>query len=234
MTTSDEPAYEPYVAPAEAPERLPDADLVGRLAPAPRPVSPALRLATTTLGPVETFLVLVLMVSPMALWILVDGALLVGAVVALAIVGARCARRYHRRVPLLRDGEVATVTSVQQAPTATSYSSVPMRRARGWRTRWTSYTGQGVRTDLAFTVAGRPGSLRLSGPPYDGGVVLADPSHPERALCVSELSCDVEPGPDGQLPRGLSPSAWLVVGLTIGVLLALVGVAGLGVVLLLG
>lgn len=201
---------------------MPDPDKVERIEPGPRTVPLALRLAAVCLGPVELFVLLMLAVAPMALWILVPGALLLGAVVGTLVVGLRCSRLYRRRVPLLTWGEVATVTSVQESVGSSSYTNVPMRRARGWDARWQSYTGSGRSTEIGYTVAGRVGSITVGGAPYDGGVVLADPRSPSRALCVSELWTSVKPGPDGRLPTGLQVGAAIGVVVTVGLFAAMV------------
>lgn len=231
-------SYEPY-EPSEPGARrseptvsLPDADRVGRLTPGPRRVPPALRLATTTLGPIGLFVLFMTALSPMAVWILLPWTIPVAAAVGLAIVGLRCAALYRARVPVLRWGEVATVTAAQESIGSSSYTNVPMRRARGWHTWWESYTGQGRRTELTFTVAGRAGRLVVGGAPYEGGVVLADPRDPSKALCVSQLWFSVEPDDAGQLPHGLPALAWLGVLLTLGSLAALLGLLVAGVVLL--
>lgn len=213
---------------------LPDPDKVERLAPGPRPVPLGARLATTTLGPVELFVLLMLGVCPLALWILVPGSLLVAATAGAVLVGLRATRLCRRRVPVLRWGEVATVTAAHESLGSSSYTNVPMRRARGWDARWEGYTGQGRSTELSYTVAGRPGTLRVGGAPYEGGVVLADPRDPASALCVSQLWFSVKPGSDGQLPRGLSFVAWLGVLLTLGSLAVMVVVAGWSLATLLG
>lgn len=211
---------------------LPDPDKVERIAPGPRPVPLGARLAAVCLGPVELFVLLVLTVAPMALWILVPGALLLGSILGTVLVGLRCSRLYRRRVPLLTWGEVATVTSVQESIGSSSYSNVPMRRARGWDARWQSYTGSGRSTEIGYTVAGRAGSITLRGAPYDGGVVLADPRSPGRALCVSELWTSVKPGPDGRLPRGIQAGAAIGAVVTLGLLATMVVAAVLSAVAL--
>lgn len=211
--------------PVEKDVFLPDPDKVERIAPGPRPVPLEMRLATTTLGPVELFVLVMTSVCPLALWILVPGAALVASVVGTVVLGTRCARLWRSRVPLLRCGEVATVTSVHETIGSSSYTNVPLRRARGWDARWQSYTGQGRRTDIAYTIDGVPGRLQVRGAPYDGGVVLADPRRPGSSLCVSQLWFSVKPGRDGQLPRGLPFTAWLGVVLTLGAVAAMAVVA---------
>ena len=168
------------------------------------------------LSPVGLFLLVIVAVSPLALWILVPGALVAGLVVGSLALGARIVTRYLLWVPVLREGEVAQVTAVVPSTASTSFTNVPLRRARGWDARWEAYTGPGYRTEVSYTVAGSPGMLVLFGPPYDGGVVLADPRRPARALCVSQLPFSVHPDQHGQVRGGLPVFGWVSMVGTLG------------------
>ena len=187
---------------------LPSPGSVERLEEPPRRVPLGYRLAAANLGLVEAFVLFMLAVSPLALWILVPGsatvALCVGAVLVLAVR----VRRYRRVVPVLRHGEVATVEVGEVSGTATTMTNLPLRGARGWDSRIRMYSGPGYATELRFTVGGRDGTHTVRGRPYEGGVVLADPRSPSRALCVSELPYAVRPDRDGRWLGSLPVGTW--------------------------
>lgn len=201
---------------------LPGPETVDRLVPAPRGVPLSMRVGATAAGPTELFVLYLLAISPIALWLLVPWALLVAVCLGITVVGLRCVQRYQRLVPLLRDGEVATVVAATETMGASSYTNWPVRVARGWTSRWTSYSGQSRRTTLRYRIDGVERELTVTGAPYDGGVVLAAPRRPDDAVCVSQLPFSARPGPDGQLQGGLTVMGWVSVLLTLGGLAAMV------------
>jgi hypothetical protein len=193
---------------------LPSPGSVDRLEEPPRRVPLGYRLAATSMGVVEAFVLFMVAVSPLAVWLLVPGsatvALCVGAVVVLAVR----VRRYRRYVPVLRHGEVATVEVGEVATTSTTMTNMPLRGARGWDSRIRMYSGPSYKTELRFTVGGREGTHTLRGRPYEGGVVLADPHSPGRALCVSELPFPARPDVDGRWLARIPAGSWVAGVLT--------------------
>lgn len=197
-----------------------DADL--RLAEPPRPVPLAYQVTCVSLGPLGLFLFFMLAVSPMALWILVPVAGVLALVFGITLLSAWCFFHYRRIIPLLRVGEVATVTDVQERVTSTSFTNWPIRRGSGWSTRLQPYTGSGHRATLRFTVGGREGTVEVYGAPYEGAVVLADPASPSRAICVSQIPFSVRPGADGHFEARPSVWSWISAILTLGALAAMI------------
>lgn len=224
---AEEPSYEPYVPSArgESPSEV-------RLEPGPRHVPLPLLLGVGALGPIGVFVLLMVAISPMALWILFPWTIPLAAGLGALAIGARCWLRCRSRGHVLRWGEVARVTGVERSGSATTYTNVPMRRGRGWDVRWRSYTGPGAVSTVSFAVGAAEGVLRLRGAPYDGAIVLADPRNPRRALCLSQVAVGVRPDEAGRLPRSLTLGEWAVTALTWLSLLALVVVAVGGLALL--
>lgn len=202
---------------------LPSPGTVDRLEEPPRSVPLGYRLAAVNLGIVEAFLLFMLAVSPLAVWLLVPSTIPVALVVATAAVLAVRVRRYRRIVPVLRHGEVAVVEVGEVTSTSTTMTNMPLRGARGWDSRIRMYSGSSFRTELRYTVGGRQGTHTVRGRPYEGGVVLADPRSPDRALCITELPFAARPDVDGRwlgrLPAGVWIGVlctWAVIGLLVG------------------
>jgi hypothetical protein len=176
-------------------------------------VPAVLKLATFAWSWWELFALLMGVTAPIALWLFVPEAFSVALVVAVVGVVWFRVRRY-RRLGLLKHGKVATVTNAEAQSVGTYYSGVTLQnmrvpQARGWKVTRAFYSGPSTTTKIDYTVDGAAGSLVLRGLPYDQGVVLADPRHPERAACVSQFPFSMEPGPDGQLTGDLSVWSWL-------------------------
>ncbi len=210
---------------------LPGPETVDRLVAAPRRVPLTMRVGATAAGPTELFVLYMLAICPIALWVIYPWTLLVGLAAGVAVVGSRCYARYQRLVPMLRDGEVATVVGATETMGSSSYTNWPVRVARGWASRWTSYTGQSRRTTIRYRIDGVEREHVVTGAPYDGGVVLAAPRRPDDAICVSQLPFSAHPGPDGQLQGGLTVFGWVGVLLTLGGLAAMVALFVLVLVL---
>jgi hypothetical protein len=204
---------------------LPSPSSVDRLEEPPRRVPLGYRLAAMNMGVVEGFVLFMFGVSPLAVWLLVPySATIALCVFAVAAVAMRV-RRYRRFVPVLRRGEVATVEVGEVEATSTSMTTMPLRGARGWDSRIRTYSGPSYRSELRFTVGGREGTHVLKGRPYEGGVVIADPRAPGRALCVSELPFPARPDVDGRWLARLPVGVWIAVLLTWWVTGVLVGAA---------
>ncbi len=166
---------------------------VERLADPPRQVPYSFRLSSFWSWKWwEAFSVLMVVVSPIALWIffpwLFPGALILGI---LAIAGIR-GRRYVRHVRLLKWGKVATVTNANEISRGTYYSGITYQnmmvsQANGWDVTRRLYSGPASKTEIKYSVDDTDGTFTLRGLPYDSGVVLADPRKPGRALCVSSF-----------------------------------------------
>ncbi|WP_205473361.1 hypothetical protein [Nocardioides sp. SYSU D00038] len=195
------------------------------LAAPPRRVPAVMHLGLFAWRGWELFTVVMVVVAPLALWIFLPAGLPVMLGLVLAVVVGYRWRLHRQRMRVLRWGKVATVTDVTTSPTSTSYTNVPMRQARGWRTTSRAYTGQGVRSEVAFEVEEAPGRLVLKGLPYAGGVVLADPRRTADALCISSVPFSVAPGPDGELAVHVSLWQGIGAGLTLGLYAALAGIA---------
>ncbi len=193
---------------------LPSPETVDRLEEPPRRVPFGYRLAAVNMGVVEAFVLFMLAVCPLAVWLLVPAsvpvALCVGAVAVLAVR----VLKYRRVVPVLKHGEVATVDVGEVSGTATTMTNMPLRGARGWDSRIRMYTGPSYSTELRFTVGGREGTHTVRGRPYEGGVVLADPRAPSRALCITELPFAVRPDVDGRWLGRLPAGTWIAALLT--------------------
>lgn len=192
---------------------LPEPTSVARLAEPPRAVPFVFRLATFNLSGYELFWLTMGLVSPLALWIFVPGALTVALVAAVLVVAWFRIRRYVRRTAILKWGKVATVTNRDLLSRGTYYSGMTyhnmrMRQAHGWDATTTWYSGPGSKTQIAYSLDGTSGTLELRGMPYANGVILADSRKPTRAMCVSEFPYSVKPGPDGQFDGTLTTWLW--------------------------
>ncbi len=176
----------------------------------------------------ELFTILMVLVSPIAVWILVPWTVPVLFVVLVVVVVALRARRYVRRVGVLRWGKVARVTNADEISrgtyfSGTTYQNIRLRQATGWDTTTRWYSGPGSKSTINYSVDDSDGTLTLRGLPYANGVILADPRKPNRAYCVSSFPFSVKPDANGEyVDHGLSPWAWLGIGLTVTVYAALI------------
>ena len=98
-------------------------------------------------------------------------------------------------------------------------------QAHGWEVTRDWYSGPATVSEIAYTVDGASGTLKLRGLPYAGGVILADPRHPERALCVSSYAHSVRPDENGDLRTSVPASVWTGIFFTIDVQLLLAALA---------
>jgi hypothetical protein len=140
------------------------------------------------------------------------------------------ARRYVRRIGVLKWGKVATVTNHDVLSSGTyyagmTYNNMRKRSASGWdmTTQW--YSGPGYTNKVDFTVDGVSGTLTYRGLLYTDGVVLADPRRPSRVMTVEQFPYSVKPGPDGQFPGTLSVGRWAGIFVTLAVELSVVVLA---------
>jgi len=145
-----------------------------------------------------------------------------------------------KRFELLKWGQVATVTGTQILSrgtyySGTTYSNAKLPVARGWQVERPFYSGPSTKTLITYTLNGAPGQLVVSGREYFGGVVLADPRNPARALCVTSFPYDLDRDASGNwigtLRTGLQigMAAWLVIvvsWLGLAVAVALLGTTG--------
>lgn len=201
---------------------------VARLGPAPRHVPAVFRLSVLGWRGWEMFTVLMVLVTPMAVWIFVPALFPVAVLGCLLVVGWFRVRRWRRWMRVLRWGQVATVTGAETHATSTSYSNVVMRTARGWRATSRAYSGSGYRSTVSWSLDETAGSLVVRGLPYDGGVVIATTREPVESLCVSELPFSVQPDSSGRLAGSFSTWQAIGVGLTV---LAYLSAAIVGVLL---
>lgn len=115
----------------------------------------------------------------------------VAAVYAYQLAGAA------KRMALLKWGEVARVIGARMMSRGTYYSGVtygnaPLPIAHGWKVMRPVYSGPSTTTEIRYSAGGQQKTLRVSGREYIDGVVLADPRKPERALCVTSFTYDLD------------------------------------------
>lgn len=104
--------------------------------------------------------------------------------------------------------------------TSSSYKNWNLPVARGWKVTHEGYTGSGIRTKVGFVLEdGSEGTVKISGRPYERGVILHDPLT-RRARCVSQLRCAPHPDARGHWQAGLSVGLWIRIVITTLVLLA--------------
>ncbi len=180
-----------------------------RLAPAPREVPWVFKLVLFPFRFWTLFALFMVSVTPMALWIFlpISGAF-AGGLTFVVLTFLTFRRRQLRHV-LLKWGEVATVTDSNLLSrgtyySGTTYQNVRLAQAHGWKVTRQWYSGPGYKTKVQYQVGSGAGSLILRGLPYEGGVILADPRKPSRALCVSSFPYDIEPDYSGNWPGTLS------------------------------
>lgn len=202
-----------------------------RLAPTPRAVPLAFKLVVFPFRFWTLFALFMVSVAPLALWIFLPVAGIFAVAGTFLVLTFVTLRRRHLRHVLLKWGEVATVTGTNLLSAGTYYSgttyqNVRLAQARGWKVTRQWYSGPGYKTRVAYQVGTGTGSLVIRGREYRDGVILADPRHPERALCVSSFPYDIEPDYSGNwtatVPKRVLASslvmdlivlAWTVAGL---------------------
>lgn len=196
-----------------------------RLSPAPRRVPASFRLAE--LLPFRwryVWTLLVVGVTPIALWVQAPRAFAVVAVLTLASIYAVQLRAARTRLRLLRRGRVATVTGVERGSRAAGHRrktwyNVHLPVAHGWTVTRRRWSGPNTETTVRYTLDGRPGTLVLNGREYVDGVVLADERDPGRARCVTSFDYDLARDASGDWVGGLRPrlragmACWLALAL---------------------
>lgn len=210
----------PALGLAASPPSPPSPDVVGRLADPPRPVPLAYRVATFDWSWWEFWGLLMVLITPIALFIIYPVTFPPALVLVSACVVAFRARRYVGRIRLLKWGKVATVTGHALVDKGTYYSGMTynnmlVRSARGWTVTRQWYSGPGYTTDISYTLDGATAVLRNRGLPYVDGVVLADSRRPARAMVVHQFPYDLTPGPDGQWQGRVGAWRWLGICLTL-------------------
>ena len=181
----------------------PAAPLDTRLSDAPRRIPLAFVLAD--LLPFRwwyVFALFMVAVPPIALWITNPRLLGPAAVVTVLAIYAVQSRAARKRHALLKWGRVAQVTGadvISQGTyySGTTYSNVWLPQAHGWTVSRDLSSGGSTKTKVGYVLDGHAGDLVLGGRPYVDGVVLADPRHPERALCVSSFPYDLDRDENG-------------------------------------
>jgi hypothetical protein len=172
------------------------------LAPAPRPVPLQLRLVVLPWSWWTIFALFMVAISPIALWIFVPAAAVVAVAVTFLGIAVVRLRRYRLQLALLKWGDVATVVNAKVLSrgtyySGTTYQNVRLAQAHGWHVERRWYSGPATTTTIEYELNGSRGELKLRGLPYAGGVILAHPKDPKRALCVSSFAYDLNRDPDG-------------------------------------
>jgi hypothetical protein len=168
------------------------------------------------------FALFLVTVSPISLWQSHPQSAGVAAIVTVAAVYAYHFCGTRKRMALLKLGQVATVTGTEFISRGSYYSGVtwfnaPLPIANGWTVTRPLYSGPGTTTRLGYSVGGHEGQIKVSGREYVDGVVLADQRHPERALCVTSFSYDLDRDDSGNWVgklRGrlkLGMAAWFII-----------------------
>lgn len=182
-----------------------------RLSPAPRRIPVTFWLAE--LLPLRWWYVwtlLVVGITPIALWVQLPRAFAVVAVLTLAAIYAVQLRGARTRLTLLRRGRVATVTGIETASPApghrtTTWYNVYLPVAHGWTVTRRRWSGPNTETTVHYQLDGRPGTLVVSGREYVDGVILADDREPTRARCVASFAYDLDRDAAGDWAGRLRP-----------------------------
>lgn len=188
----------------------PNAPADTRLAPAPRRVPAVFRGVLIPWSTWTAFALFMVLVAPIAIWIAVPVAAPITGAVGLLAALAWLLRGSLLRDSLLKWGEVARVTNVDVTArgtyySGTTYQNVRLAQAHGWDVERRWYSGPGTTTLVAYEVGGTKGALKISGLPYDDGVILADPRKPSHALCVSSFPYDLHRDAEGNWTGRLAP-----------------------------
>jgi hypothetical protein len=186
---------------------------VAPLAEPPRRGPFTYRLATFDLNVWELFTLVVGAIAGGALWFTVDMAAPIALIAACVVIAVLRARKYVRRIGMLKWGKVATVTNSDETSRGTYYSgttvqNMVMRQARGWDVTSRLYSGPVSNTSIAYTLDGQNGTVELKGLEYANGVVLADSRKPGRAMVVSQFPYSVKPDETGNYTGTLTAWRW--------------------------
>lgn len=153
-------------------------------------------------------------VAPIALWMGIPWTGTVAFTLTLAVAVYLRLRRDFAYYRLLRGGVVADDVRLRSDSTGTYYSGVTYQNVRmavahGWQVEREWYSGPGTKSVLDFTVQGTPGTVTLHGLPYEDGVILADPQHPNAAKCVSEFPYDLDRDASGNWVGAVATRVWV-------------------------
>jgi hypothetical protein len=173
-----------------------------RLAPAPRHVPWKYRAMLLPWSWWTVFTLFMVAVSPIALWAWIPLAAAGTAGLTFLVIVVLRGRRDRLQLSLLKWGDVADVISAEVVSVGTYYSgttyqNVRLPQAHGWHVERRWYSGPSTSTKITYQVNNQQGVLGLHGLPYDNGVILAHPQHPDRALCVSAWAYDLDRDLDG-------------------------------------
>ena len=221
---------------------FPSAAADSRLAPAPRKIPASFWLVEML--PFRWWYVWILFMvgtavgfGLIALWAQAPVAFSVVAILTLVAIYAFSLVGAKKRFELLERGQVARVTGSQILTrgtyySGTTFSNVKLPVARGWQVERPFYSGPSTKTLISYTLNGSPGQITVSGREYHGGVVLADPRNPARALCVTSFPYDLDRDESGnwtgRIRTGLKVqmAAWVLI--VIGWLTLAMAVTALG------
>ena len=190
-----------------------------RLAPTPRAVPTAVKLIVFPFRFWTLFALFMVSIAPLALWIFVPVAGVFAVAGTFLVLTFLTLRRRHLRHVLLKWGEVATVTGTNLLSAGTYYSgttyqNVRLAQAHGWKVTREWYSGPGYKTRVSYQIGTGTGTVVIRGREYLDGVILADPRHPTRALCVSSFPYDIEPDYSGNwvgtVPKRVLASSFLM------------------------
>lgn len=194
-----------------------------RLADAPRRVP--LRFVLAELLPFRwwyLFAIFMVAIPPIIVWITSPRLLAPAALATVILIYGLQFRTARKRLGLLRWGRVAQVIGSEISSRATyyggtTYSNVWLPQAHGWTVTRQLWSGPSTTTLVRYDLDGHQGELKLRGRAYDDGVILADPRHPDRALCVSSFPYDLDRDESGNWIGRLRVR--LVVGMVFWVLI---------------
>ncbi len=193
----------------------PPAPVVAKyLSDPPRPVPAAFRLAGLSWKWWEAFAILMTFTAPIALWLFVPKTLPIPFVGLLVVIAVTRIRAIGNRSHVLKWGTVAVVTGVDRVSVGTyfsgiTYNNVRLAQATGWTVERRWYSGPGHVTDVAYTVDGVAGSIRVRGLPYTSGVILASTKNPAKARCVSDFPYDLDVDSSGDWVSTVRPAVWI-------------------------
>jgi len=167
------------------------------LAPPPRKVPWQFKVLVMPWSWWTWFAVLMISVTPVALYIGIPLAGAVASAVGFLVIVILRIRRDRIQLALLKWGAVANVVDAEPVSVGTYYSgttyqNVRMAQAHGWQVERKWYSGPGTKTKISYELNGVRNELILHGLPYDNGVILADTRRPERALCISSFAYDLD------------------------------------------
>lgn len=162
----------------------------------------------------EVWAFFMIAVAPIALWMAIPWTGTVAFIATLVVAFVLRLRSDLGNYRLLRNGVVADDVRVRHDSTGTYYSGVTYQNVRmavahGWQVDRKWYSGPGTKSVLDFTVEGTPGTITLHGLPYEDGVIIADPRHPDAAKCVSEFPYDLDRDASGNWVGEVAARVWV-------------------------